>query len=81
MSAQLGNALPFSRTAHLPAQAAPVSAWDAFLRRVLTVVGTRQDLLELDQHMLHDIGMTAHDARREANRAPWDIEADGKPRR
>jgi hypothetical protein len=78
MSAQLGNALPFSRTAGSPAQ---VSAWGSFLQRVLTVVGTRQQLLELDRHMLHDIGMTAQDAWREANRAPWDIEADGKPRR
>lgn len=81
MSAQLGNALPFSRTASQPAQATHASAWATVLRRVMMVVGTRQQLLELDAHMLRDIGMTAQDARREANRAPWDIEADGKPRR
>ncbi|MBO1081150.1 DUF1127 domain-containing protein [Roseomonas haemaphysalidis] len=78
MSAQLGNALPLSRTTQNPVQS---SAWAVLLRRVLTVVVTRQHLLELDHHMLRDIGMTPQQARREAGRAPWDIEADGKPRR
>ncbi len=77
MSAHLGHALPLSRTARTPA----ASAWVAFLRRVMMVVGTRQALRELDAHMLRDIGLTAQDAHHEASRAPWDIEADGKPRR
>lgn len=77
MSAQLGNALPLSRTTRTTAQP---SAWAVLLRRVLTVVVTRQHLLELDGHMLRDIGMTAQQARREAGRAPWDIEADGQRR-
>jgi uncharacterized protein YjiS (DUF1127 family) len=82
MSAQIGNAAPLSRTARATfGQASGASAWGVFLRRAMRVVGTRSQLMELDGHMLRDIGMTAQDAQREASRAPWDIEANGKPRR
>jgi uncharacterized protein YjiS (DUF1127 family) len=82
MSAQIGNAAPLHRTANAPfSQATDGTGWGVFLRRAMRVVGTRSQLVELDGHMLRDIGMTAQDAQREASRAPWDIEADGKPRR
>jgi hypothetical protein len=76
MSAHLGHA------ASLPSKqlSAPGAfGWSALLQRVITVVGTRLQLQELDERMLRDIGMTRHDAQREAARAPWDIGPDGKP--
>jgi uncharacterized protein YjiS (DUF1127 family) len=77
MSAHLGHAasLPSPQSRALRA-----TGWSVLLRRMVTVVETRLQLQELDAHMLRDIGMTRHDALREAMRAPWDIGPDGKPR-
>lgn len=76
MSAHLGHASSL-RSTQISAPGA--FGWSAFLQRVMTVVETRLQLQELDERMLRDIGMTQHEARREAARAPWDIGPDGKP--
>ena len=41
-------------------------------RRVWRVVTTRQQLAELDERMLRDIGLTRAEARAELHRSPWD---------
>ncbi len=40
----------------------------------------RRELLELDEQMLKDIGISRADAVREANRSPWD-DSLARPRR
>ena len=47
-----------------------------WLERMLCVArayATRRQLLELDAHLLRDIGVTRLDARLEADRRPWDL--------
>jgi uncharacterized protein YjiS (DUF1127 family) len=77
MSAHLGHASSLRSTR---TRAARASGWSALLGRIATAMETRLQLQELDERMLRDIGMTQHDALREAARAPWDIGPDGKPR-
>jgi uncharacterized protein YjiS (DUF1127 family) len=36
----------------------------------------RRALLDLDAHLMEDLGLTEADVRREANKAPWDIPWD-----
>lgn len=44
----------------------------ATLRRWVRVTGQRRQLGELDAHQLRDIGLTRHEAAREARRHFWD---------
>jgi uncharacterized protein YjiS (DUF1127 family) len=78
MSAQIGHASSL-RSARTRAPGA--MGWSDFLGRLIQVFETRLQLQELDAHMLRDIGVTRHEALREAARAPWDIGPDGKPQR
>ena len=43
------------------------------LRRMLRVYNERAALAGLDDRMLKDIGLTYGEARKESNRAVWDI--------
>jgi uncharacterized protein YjiS (DUF1127 family) len=45
------------------------------LRAALSLHHSRQHLLDLDPHMLRDIGLTAAQARNEALRPVWDAPA------
>lgn len=63
-----------------PAVASPRStpaqkrgAWVAWLARMIRTVSTRGQLVEMDERMLRDVGLTRHDARREMMRKPWDL--------
>lgn len=62
-------------TAHagLAGSALPASAslW-AVVRRMWVAVTTRNQLAELDERMLHDLGLSRADVVREVARAPWD---------
>ncbi|MBU8541521.1 DUF1127 domain-containing protein [Falsiroseomonas tokyonensis] len=51
----------------------PVSGWLDWLAVMLRHVTTRQQLAEMDDRMLKDIGLTRREALRESGRAPWDI--------
>lgn len=47
----------------------------SLLRRLKGMAALRRErraLLELDAHLLRDLGIDAEDARREARRPPWD---------
>lgn len=74
MSAHFGSAphLPALRPA--PLRATRWDGWFGVLRRVLRTVTTRQDLLEMEERMLRDIGLTRAEAAAEASRAPWEIQ-------
>ncbi|WP_158639015.1 DUF1127 domain-containing protein [Elioraea rosea] len=54
--------------AALPASA---SLWTV-VRRMWVAVTTRNQLAELDDRMLHDLGLSRADVVREVARAPWD---------
>lgn len=43
------------------------------MRTRLAVWRSRRALAELDAHALEDIGISAHDAQREAELGPWDV--------
>jgi uncharacterized protein YjiS (DUF1127 family) len=43
------------------------------LRAMLRAATTRRYLMEMDDRMLKDIGISRVDAMREAERLPWDI--------
>ena len=43
------------------------------LRQALALYRSRRDLAHLDPSQLQDIGLNPLDARKEANRAPWDV--------
>jgi uncharacterized protein YjiS (DUF1127 family) len=43
------------------------------LRQMSDTVHSRQALRRLDDHLLRDIGLTRHEAEKEASRAPWDV--------
>jgi uncharacterized protein YjiS (DUF1127 family) len=43
------------------------------LRAMLRTATTRRYLAEMDDRMLKDIGISRMDARREAERLPWDL--------
>lgn len=67
-----------ARTVCPPSVARPAlptlpSLWDG-LRRAWVAHRTRRQLMELDEHMLHDLGLSRADAHREAARAPWDLD-------
>jgi uncharacterized protein YjiS (DUF1127 family) len=47
--------------------------WDG-LRRAWVAHRTRRQLLELDDHLLRDLGLSRADVAREAARAPWDLD-------
>ncbi|WP_198377546.1 DUF1127 domain-containing protein [Neoroseomonas rubea] len=49
------------------------TTWLDWLRRVLHAVESRRHLVEMDDRMLSDIGISRTDAIREATRAPWDL--------
>ncbi|WP_439599045.1 DUF1127 domain-containing protein [Falsiroseomonas sp.] len=55
------------------AAARPASGWLDWLALMLRYVTTRQQLAEMDDRMLRDIGLSRGQALREAGRAPWDI--------
>ena len=63
------HAHPFSS---FPRRTPRVGALAEELRRFWRIVRTRQDLANLDERMLRDIGVTPAQARAELNRAPWD---------
>lgn len=48
------------------------SAW-AWLHAALATRRSRTDLRSLDAHMLHDVGLTAAEAQKEAKRPVWDV--------
>ncbi len=55
---------------------APRSLLDRLLRGVVAAQALRRQrarLVELDAHMLRDIGLTEDEALREARRALWDV--------
>ena len=43
---------------------------------LLALSRSRQALADLDARALEDIGLTPHDARREASRPVWDVPAN-----
>jgi uncharacterized protein YjiS (DUF1127 family) len=47
--------------------------WLEWLAAMLRAIETRHRLAEMDERMLHDIGITRGDAIEEATRAPWDL--------
>jgi uncharacterized protein YjiS (DUF1127 family) len=47
--------------------------WLGWLATMLHAIETRQQLAEMDDRMLKDIGISRADALREADRAPWDV--------
>ncbi|GIX09841.1 DUF1127 domain-containing protein [Elioraea sp.] len=66
-----------ARTVSRPALARPAlpslpSLWDG-LRRAWVAHRTRRQLLDVDEHLLHDLGLSRADVWREARRAPWDL--------
>jgi uncharacterized protein YjiS (DUF1127 family) len=54
-----------------PAVPARETLWTV-LRRLWITVTTRNQLAELDERMLHDLGLSKADVSREIARAPWD---------
>jgi uncharacterized protein YjiS (DUF1127 family) len=56
-------------------------AWGRTVSAMLNLRRQRHDLRALDAHLLRDIGITATDARREADRAPWDVPSHWRSRR
>lgn len=61
---------------HAPAIAALAGKLRVAVARFMAArraVETRQALLEMDQRMLSDIGVTHAQAVEEARRAPWDL--------
>lgn len=59
------------RTGSIPTSA-PIGAWLARLLRMHRNWRTRRQLLELDAHLLRDVGLTQGQAIQEAARLPWD---------
>jgi uncharacterized protein YjiS (DUF1127 family) len=47
--------------------------WREWLSAMLRAMETRRYLVEMDERMLKDIGITRSEALEEANRAPWDL--------
>ncbi len=76
MSAHLGHAQSLLNSRPSRRQA----GWPALIRRMFQIVESRQDLQELDERMLRDVGITRQEALAEANRAPWDLTPYRKPR-
>jgi uncharacterized protein YjiS (DUF1127 family) len=56
-----------------PALPASASLWTV-VRRMWIAVTTRNRLAELDDRMLHDLGLSRADVVREVSRAPWDTD-------
>jgi uncharacterized protein YjiS (DUF1127 family) len=48
--------------------------WREWLFAMLRAMETRRYLVEMDERILKDIGITRSEAVEEANRAPWDLE-------
>ncbi|MEM1299861.1 MAG: DUF1127 domain-containing protein [Pseudomonadota bacterium] len=60
-------------TATKPAARTRQTGFWARVRTAFHVWGERQDLSQLDAHMLKDIGLTREDAVAEARRPIWDL--------
>ena len=58
-----------------------VGTWLGWLGQALRTVATRRYLVEMDDRMLRDIGITRGEAFEEANRAPWDLGRKAGPHR
>jgi uncharacterized protein YjiS (DUF1127 family) len=71
MSARITPSLTAPAGFGAPAAPARETLW-AVLRRVWVTVTTRNQLAELDERLLHDLGLTKADVTREISRAPWD---------
>jgi uncharacterized protein YjiS (DUF1127 family) len=66
MSSQIKRlSLPLSRSSRFS-----LLSW---IGTALSVARQRHDLAQLDERMLSDIGLSADEAQKEANRAPWDV--------
>ncbi len=63
-----------SRRAGFASTARPASLVGWVFSR-LSLHASRQSLDALDDHLLDDIGVTRHQARREARRPVWDVPA------
>ncbi len=46
-----------------------------FLLRIMLMKGSRRRLLDLDDHLLRDVGITQAEARHEAERTCWNVPA------
>lgn len=55
-----------------PLAALRLSRLPAILAGHVALTRSRRDLRRLDDHLLHDIGLSRADAEAEATRAPWD---------
>ncbi len=55
-----------------PSRPRRTSAW-TWLRAASAIRRSRNDLRSLDAHMLHDVGLTAAEAQKEAKRPVWDV--------
>lgn len=64
------RSLPLSRD--MPATAARLAGWFAWMCRTLQAVESRRHLAGMDARMLADIGISRAEALQEAARAPWD---------
>lgn len=71
MSARITPSLTAPAGFGSPAAPARETLWTV-LRRVWITVMTRNQLAELDERMLHDLGLSKADVVREMARAPWD---------
>lgn len=63
-----------------PAPVARGTARPSFWQRITAwsrVARERRRLLDLDEHILKDIGLTAEEAHREASRPFWDLDDRG----
>lgn len=67
------TARTFPTTTRIGFAAPPVSGWAGWVARFWRAHETRRQLAELDPRLLRDIGVTQSEARREADRAPWDV--------
>jgi uncharacterized protein YjiS (DUF1127 family) len=71
MSARIATHLTTTAGLGSPAAPARETLWTV-MRRVWITVTTRNQLAELDERMLHDLGLSKADVSREMARAPWD---------
>ncbi len=44
-----------------------------YVKTMLAVRGQRRELMRMDDHILHDIGITRREAKSEASRPAWDV--------
>lgn len=66
MSSQIKRlSLPLSRSSRFS-----LLSW---IGTTVALARQRHDLAQLDERMLSDIGLSADEAQKEVNRAPWDV--------